>query len=85
MPLSLFQFRAHVLPTDPPLGMTYRVFDPKGSLVVVGQAQVRPNTAGQVSVPLAFTPKGKTTYSVTFDVNDVHGNRSARTARLIVR
>ena len=83
--LSLFQFRAFVLPTDPPVGMTYRVFDPKGALVVVGQAQVRPDATGQVSVPLKFTPKAKTTYSVSFDVNDVHGNTSTRTAHLIVR
>jgi hypothetical protein len=85
VPLSLFQFRANLLPVDPPIGVTYRVFDPRNALVVVGQAQVRPDAAGQVTVPLQFTPKAKTTYSVTFDVNDIHGNTSTRTAHLIVR
>jgi len=85
IPLSLFQFRANLLGSDPPLGVTYRVFDPRGALVVVGQAQVRPDATGQVSVPLTFTPKAKTTYSITFDVNDIHGDTSARTAHLIVR
>jgi hypothetical protein len=83
--VSIVSFKPFYAPADPALGVTYRVVDPKGALTVVGQAQVRPDAAGQVSIPLLFTPKTKTTYAVTLDFNDIHGNRSTRTAHLIVR
>lgn len=83
--VSIVALKPYYAAIDPPLGVTYRVFDPKGALAVVGQAQVRPDATGQVSFPLQFTPKPKTTYSVTLDFNDIHGDRATRTARLVVR
>jgi hypothetical protein len=83
--ISLLSLKPYYTPIDPALGVTYHVVDPKGGLAVVGQAQVRPDVAGQVSFPLLFTPKAKTTYTVTLDFNDIHGHRATRTAHLVVR
>lgn len=83
--LALTEFRPYVLPEDPPIGMTYRVFNARNQLVNVAQPTVQLDPFGNFKVPLAFTPARKTTYTVTFDINDFHGNTAHRVARLIVR
>jgi hypothetical protein len=75
VPLSLVQLKAQQQPTDPPIGMTYRIYDPRRGLVGIGQTQATLDLHGQIKVALAdFTPKPKSVYTVTFDVNDIHGD-----------
>jgi hypothetical protein len=83
--LSLLQFKAHQLPVDPPVGLTYHVYDAQGALVSVAQAQSRLDATGSFPVPLRFSPKAKAVYTVRFDINDIHGNTATRVAHLIVR
>lgn len=84
VPLSVLEFQAHHQRTDPPLGMTYRVFDSSGKLVADAQPQATIDRRGQILVPLVFTPSAGASYTVTFDLNDIHGNETTRHARLIV-
>ncbi len=83
--LSLLEFRAYVVPGDPPIGMTYRVYDPANQVVASGQPTATLDPFGNIKVPLEFTPLPKTIYTVTFDVNDIHGNTTQRVAHLVVR
>ena len=64
---------------------TYRVFDARNQLVTSAQPTVRLDPFGTFTVPLTFTPARKTTYTVTFDLNDWHGNTAHRVAHLVVR
>jgi hypothetical protein len=82
---SLLELRAFVLPSDPPLGMTYKVHDARGTIVAAAQPQARFDALGRISVRLVFTPKPHAAYAVTFDVNDVHGNVVHRVVHLLVR
>jgi Glycosyl hydrolase catalytic core len=81
--LSVVDLKAHTLPGDPPLGMTYRVYA-AGKLVTVDQAQATIDGFGQIKVKLELVPKPRTTYTVAFDLNDIHGDTAKRTARLVV-
>src|ERR1700730_10320822 len=47
VPLSVLEFKAHKLPGDPPLGMTYKVYDATGMLVAVAQPTAAIDTRGQ--------------------------------------
>jgi hypothetical protein len=82
---SLLEFRAYVVPGDPPIGMTYRVYDSATQLVAVAQPTALVDPFGNITVQLQFTPLPKTVYTVTFDVNDIHGNTTQRVAHLVVR
>lgn len=82
---SLLELRPFVLPDDPPLGVSYRILDQHGTLVGNGQPQARFDPLGRLTVRLEFVPKPHATYTVGFDVNDVHGNRIHRTAKLLVQ
>jgi hypothetical protein len=86
VPLSLVQLKAQQQPTDPPIGMTYRIYDVHNVLVGIGQAKATLDLHGQITVPLlGFAPKPKATYTVTFDVNDIHGDLAHQVAHLLVR
>jgi hypothetical protein len=82
---AVLELRPFVLPDDPPLGVEYRVLDQHGTLVANGQPQARFDPLGRLTVTLLFTPKPHAAYTVSFDVNDVHGNRIRRTAHLLVK
>jgi hypothetical protein len=82
--LSLLEFRAYIVPGDPPIGMTYRVYDAANQLVAVAQPTALLDLFGNITVSLQFTPLPKTVYTVTFDVNDIHGNTTQRVAHLVV-
>jgi hypothetical protein len=82
--LSVVDFTADRLPGDPPLGMTYRVFDTSGNLVVVAQARATIGTWGRIVVELRFDPRPATTYVAVIGLNDIHGHTSTRRARLLV-
>ena len=82
---SLLEFRAYIVPGDPPIGMTYRVYDASNQLVAVAQPTALLDLFGNITVSLQFTPLPKTVYTVTFDVNDIHGNTTQRVAHLVVR
>lgn len=84
VPISVLEFQARKLPGDPPLGMTYRIYDATGLLVGVAQPTAVIDTRGQIRVPLTFTPTPGASYTVTFDLNDIHGDETVRHARLIV-
>ena len=81
--LSVLDLKAHVLPGDPPIGMTYRVYA-GGKLVTVDQARATIDPFGQITVKLALATQPRTTYTVAFDLNDIHGDIAKRTARLVV-
>jgi Cellulase (glycosyl hydrolase family 5) len=83
--ISLLEFRPYVLPEDPPIGMTYRVFDARNQLVAVAQPTIQLDPFGYFKVPLTFTPARRTAYTVTFDLNDFHGNTARRVAHLVTR
>jgi hypothetical protein len=86
VPLSLVQLKARQQPTDPPIGMTWRVYDARNQLVLVSQSQGMLDLHGQIKVSLnGFTPKPKSVYTVTFDVNNIHGDLAHQVARVIVR
>jgi hypothetical protein len=82
--LSVVDFLADRLPSDPQLGMTYRVFDSRGVLVAVAQPRAAIGPYGYITVKLGFTPQPGQRYTVTLDINDIHGHTASRRARLIV-
>jgi hypothetical protein len=82
--LSVIALQARVLPRDPPIGMTYRVWY-RGRLVSVAQPTALIDPHGQIRVKLAFHPQPHHTYTVTFNLNDIHGNTAHRKATLIAR
>jgi hypothetical protein len=82
--LSLVDFKADQLPGDPPIGMTYRVFDRRGVLVAVAQPRATLDVYGQIGVTLRFTPKRGSTYVAVLDLNDIHGHTATRRVRLMV-
>jgi hypothetical protein len=84
VPLSVVEFKADQLPGDPPIGMTYRVFDTRGNLAVVGQARATVPFQGTIEVVLRFTPQPAKTYVALIDLNDIHGHTAMRRARLLV-
>jgi hypothetical protein len=82
--LSVVDFLADRLPGDPQLGMTYRVYDGRGTLVAVAQPRAAIDSYGYITVKLDFTPHAGQRYTATFDVNDIHGHTTSRKARLVV-
>jgi cellulase (glycosyl hydrolase family 5) len=64
------------------VGLTYRVFE-RGRLLVVDQPVATIQRDGWITVRPRFTPARGRTYSMTVDVNDVFGNKAARTLTLI--
>ena len=83
--LSVVDFKADQLPGDPPLGMTYRVYLSRtGQLVADAQPRASLDVYGNISVTLRFTPLPGARYTVTFDLNDIHGHVALRKAHLIV-
>jgi hypothetical protein len=84
VPLSVVDFKADQVPGDPPIGMTYRVFDTRGNLAVVGQARAIVPLQGTIDVVLRFRPQPAKTYVALIDLNDIHGHTSERRARLLV-
>ncbi len=82
--LSVMDFLADKLPGDPQLGMTYRVFDSHGTVVADAQPRAAIGTFGYITVQLDFKPKAGQRYTVTLDINDIHGHTAARRARLVV-
>ena len=84
VPLSVVDFKADQVPGDPPIGMTYRVFDTRGNLAVIGQARAIVPLQGTIDVVLRFRPQPARTYVALIDLNDIHGHTSQRRARLLV-
>ncbi len=83
VPLGLVVLQAHRLPSDPPLGVTYRVYDSAGALVIGNQTRVTLDAAGTASIPLTFSPTAGGRYRVELVVNDIHGTAVYRTATLV--
>lgn len=83
--LSLVDFKADQLPRDPPIGMTYRVYDSSGSVIASAQPRAALDVYGYIKVTLRFAPRAGQTYTATFDLNDIHGHTAEHRARLIVR
>ncbi len=64
-----------------PIGMTYSIRD--GAKPVAVEQPVEPMRANQsLSIPLAFTPVKKHTYTVTVTANDPNGHTETRVATL---
>lgn len=85
VPLAIVDFKADRLPRDPPIGMTYRVYVSRtGEQVTSEQARAVPDVYGTIRVALRFTPRRGTQYTVTFDLNDIHGHTAVRRAKLLV-
>jgi len=82
--LSLVDFKADQLPGDPPVGMTYRVFDRTGTLIATAQPRATLDAWGRIAVVLRFRPVPGKTYVALFDLNDIHGHTAVRRARLVV-
>lgn len=83
--LSVVDFKADRLPGDPPIGMTYRVYETRTEeQVTSGQARAVPDVYGTIRVAMRFNPRPATEYTVTFDLNDIHGHTAVRRAKLIV-
>jgi hypothetical protein len=82
--LSVVDFKADQLSGDPPIGMTYRVFDTHGNVVTIAQARAVVSTWGRIVVAVHFRPAPSSTYVVLFDLNDIHGHTAVRRARLLV-
>jgi hypothetical protein len=82
--LPLVVLQAHYSASDPPLGMTYQVFDASGNLVVGAQATSRLDLTGTGRFTLsAFKPAAGGRYTVKMTVNDIHGTAVSRTATLV--
>lgn len=82
--LPLVVLQAHYSAVDPPLGMTYDVYDPTGVRVAGGQATSRLDLTGTGRFTLAsFTPAAGGRYTVRVTVNDIHGTVVSRTVTLI--
>ena len=64
------------------VGMTYRVFD-GGKPVAVGQPTSPLGVDQSISFVAQFSPVKGHTYSVTAQINDVHGNTETRSATLV--
>jgi hypothetical protein len=83
--LSLVDFKADQLPGDPPIGMTYRVYVSRtGQLIADAQPRAALDVYGNIGVTLRFAPRAGAAYTVTFDLNDIHGHTALRKAHLIV-
>jgi hypothetical protein len=82
--LSVVDFKSDKLPGDPPIGMTYRVYDSTGTVIASAQPRAALDVYGNIKVTLRFKPRRKSTYTATFDLNDIHGHTADRRARLIV-
>lgn len=82
--LPLVVLQAHYSAADPPIGMTYRVYDAAGNLVVGAQTTSRLDMTGTGRFTLsAFNPAPGGHYTVQMIVNDIHGTAVSRTATLI--
>jgi hypothetical protein len=82
--LSLVDFKADQVPGDPPIGMTYRVFDRRGTVVAAAQPRATLDPWGRIVVVLDFRPEPGRTYVALFDLNDIHGHTGVHRARLLV-
>jgi hypothetical protein len=60
------------------------VYDSTGLLIASAQPKAVLDVYGYVKVTLKFTPRRGSTYTATFDINDIHGHTADRRARLIV-
>lgn len=86
VPLPLVVLQAHRLPSDPPIGLTYRVYDPAGNLFVGAQATSTLDMTGTAKFTLKdFKPTSPGVYRVELAANDIHGTVIYRTATLVVR
>jgi hypothetical protein len=82
--LPLVVLQAHYSASDPPIGMSYRVYDASGKLVVGAQATSRLDLTGTGRFTLAaFTPAPGGRYTVQMTVNDIHGTAVSRTATVV--
>jgi hypothetical protein len=75
-------FMSFFNPPGTVVGMTYRVFD-GSKAVAVGQPTSALGTDQSISFIAQFSPVKGHSYSVTAQLNDVHGNTETRTATLV--
>jgi len=86
VPLPLVVLQAHRLASDPPIGLTYRVFDRAGNLFVGAQTTATLDRAGTATFTLKdFKPPAPGAYRVELMANDIHGTVVYRTATIVVR
>jgi hypothetical protein len=65
-----------------PVGVTYKIYQGR-SVAAVGQPRTKIAVDQTVSFKVKFKPAKNTTYLMTVDVNDIHGQHSSRTVALV--